>query len=190
MKKSIVLVGLLMMLLPFSAMAADSSSYVVAEWGLNDTSGGFPITDTSLTFINPTKCIQVLEYAFFDDEGNFCGCDRDFPGPNAVTRYTMSAESDGGMFICNKKNQNVKTHGVVKSIVFRSDPSITTITVGTATTLGFQTHFGGGRTESNQAAIDTSTTGIQDEMNLVHQACVTFCSSSGVCPTTPSLSCP
>ncbi len=196
MKTSSVVVGLLMMmLLPLSAaMASNASPYVIAEWGLNDKfqDGTTPVTiaDTSVTFVNPTECTQVLEYAFFDDDGNFCGCDRDFPGPNAITRYTMSAESAGGMFQCNKIHNNVKTHGAVKSIVFQSDPNNTTITVGSAMTLGFQTHFfPGGRTEADQVSINISATNIPAEMTKIHQACVNFCNSpnnAGICPPNPT----
>lgn len=195
MKKSIVLVGLLMMLLPFSAMASDASPYVVAEWGLNDsfTNDGtsattVTITDTSLTFVNPTAGTQVLEYAFFDDDGGFCGCDRDFPGPNAITRYTMSAESAGGMFICTGKagKSDLKTHGAVKSIVFQRGTN-GGVAVGTAMTLGFQTHFfSGGRTESNMIAVPVSDN-IMTEVKAVHAQCVAFCNQVGptVCPPLP-----
>ncbi len=189
MKKSIILAGFLVLLLPLAVMAADASPYVIAEWGLNDSfkDGSTPVTttDTSITFVNPTSKTQVLEYAFFDDNGGFCGCDRDFPGPNAITRYTMSAESAGGMFICNAANDNVKTHGAVKSIVFEKGTA-GGIAVGTAMTLGFQTHFfAGGRTESNQASVPV-TNDIMTEMKSIHEQCVSFCNSHpGVCPPLP-----
>ena len=191
MKKIILFVSFLLLIVPFSAIAMDASPYVVAEWGLNDTfqDGTTPvtITDTSLTFVNPTASTQVLEYAFFDDDGGFCGCDRDFPGPNAITRYTMSAESAGGMFICTGKagKPALKTHGAVNSIVFQRGTN-GGVAVGTAMTLGFQTHFfSGGRTESNMIAVPVSDN-IMTEVKAVHQACVNFCNANPtVCPPLP-----
>ncbi len=193
MKNSSVVAGLLLMILflPVGAMGADASPYVIAEWGLNDTfqDGTTPvtITDTSLTFVNPTAGTQVLEYAFFDDDGGFCGCDRDFPGPNAITRYTMSAEAAGGMFACTGGTGKLakKTHGAVKSIVFQRGTT-GGVAIGTAMTLGFQTHFfTGGRTESNMVAVPNSDN-IMTEIKAVHQACVTFCNANpAVCPPLP-----
>jgi hypothetical protein len=189
MKKSMILFGLLAVLVPFAVMGSEASPYLVGEWGLNDTfqDGTTPVTivDTSLTFVNPTNKTQVLEYAFFDDTGGFCGCDRDFPGPNSITRYTMSAENTGGMFICNGTTKPLQTHGAVKSIVFDRGTR-GGIAVGTAMTLGFQTNFfAGGRTESDMKSIPNSGS-IMTEMKAIHQQCVDFCTANPtICPALP-----
>ncbi len=191
MKKSSLLVGLMLIVLPFTVMASEAGPYLIGEWGLGDffKDGTTPvtITDTSVTFVNPTSKTQVLEYAFFDDDGGFCGCDRDFPGPNAITRYTMSGERTGGMFACTAANGNLKTHGAVKTIVFERGTR-GGIAVGTAMTLGFQTHFfgtdGNQRTEADQKSIALSDD-IMTEMRAVHQLCVDFCDRTGVCPPLP-----
>ena len=104
MNRSLVLAGLLgTVLYGGGATAADSGPYLVGHWKLHDsfTDGGVldtPIVtdDTVFVFLNPTPLTLTLEYAFFDSDGNFCGCDRDTLKPNGRVRYTMTGEQTGG----------------------------------------------------------------------------------------------
>ena len=114
MKQMLVLIGLLAMFIPeTSAIAADASPYVVGQWKLNDALNFNSITpnimpapppacnpivtdDTEFDFQNPTNLTLQLEYAFFDPDGKFCGCDQDTLRPNGTVRYTMCGEEQGG----------------------------------------------------------------------------------------------
>src|SRR5215831_10379461 len=106
MNRSLVLAGFLgTVLYGGGATAADSGPYLVGHWKLHDsfTDGGVlntPIVtdNTEFVFLNPTPLTLTLEYAFFDSDGNFCGCDRDTLMPNGRTRYTMIGEQMGGQF--------------------------------------------------------------------------------------------
>jgi hypothetical protein len=90
-------------------MAAAATPYVVGEWFLGDMSGDTPsvtTADTQFIFLNPTDHKQFNEYAFFDPDGNFCGCDRDVKNPGGRIRYTMSDEAAGGQFVCTGQPVN------------------------------------------------------------------------------------
>ena len=169
-------------LLPLaSAIAQDSSPYVVGHWRLNDSfqdfTGGAPITtdNTDFVFLNPTGLTLTLEYAFFAaPDGTFCGCDRDTLQPNGRTRYTMLGEKAGGLFstaLCP-----AQTEGALKSIVFTSAGS-SGIVVGDALQAGVQIHiFGSGpgqRSESNLQGVTIKAT-TTAEMNSIHLACARF----------------
>lgn len=197
MKKALILLALLMVLIPFSVVRAqESSPYLMGEWFLSDNfkDGTTPIVtkDTQFTFLNPTPNSLTLEYAFFDEEGGFCGCDVDCLNPNGVVRYTMSGEAKGGQFVCTGKKGalDLKTHGSMKTIVFR--PTSAPIDAQ-ASQIGFQTHLlsNGSRTESGLKGIFfiPNTTVIQDEITAIHNACVTFCTAHpglcGGCPINP-----
>ncbi len=190
MKKVLVLVVFVMLFAPFSFVGAqESSPYLMGEWLLKDSfkdgTTQVGMKDTQFTFLNPTPNSLTLEYAFFDEDGGFCGCDVDCLSPNGVVRYTMSGEQVGGQFVCTGKKGALalKTHGSMKTIVFRPgsgpvDPQ--------ATQIGFQVHFlsSGSRSESGLKGIAfiPNTTVIQDEMTAIDSACVTFCNNHpGVC---------
>jgi hypothetical protein len=161
-----------------SAMAQDSSPYVVGHWRLNDsfsdfrTGAAIKTDNTDIVFLNPTDLILTLEYAFFAPDGKFCGCDRDTLSPNGRTRYTMLGEKQGQLFsttLCP-----TQTEGVLKSIVFTSPDKIG---VDDALQAGVQIHIFGSspaqRSESNLQAvtINASTT---REMKNIHKQCGDF----------------
>ncbi len=92
MKKVLVGICLLVLLIPFASAMADeelsfilggseASPYIVGAWKLvcdpAVTISCSPILDTEFRFINPTPLTATLEYAFFENNGMFCGCDRD-----------------------------------------------------------------------------------------------------------------
>jgi hypothetical protein len=88
-----------------SAVAQDSSPYVVGHWRLDDsfkdfkTGPAITTENTDFVFLNPTGLTLTLEYAFFaPSDGTFCGCDRDILKPNGQTRYTMLGEEQGKLF--------------------------------------------------------------------------------------------
>ena len=130
-----------------SALAQDSSPYVVGHWRLNDSfqdfTPGQPITtdNTDFVFLNPTNLMLTLEYAFFAaPDGTFCGCDRDTLKPNGRTRYTMLGEQQNGSFsttLCP-----TQTEGVLKSIVFTNTRD-GKIAVDDAVQAGVQIHIFG-----------------------------------------------
>ncbi len=190
MKKMLILMTLVIVFAPASfTKAQESSPYLMGEWFLDDSfkDGTTPIVtkDTQFTFLNPTPNSLTLEYAFFDEDGGFCGCDVDCLNPNGVVRYTMSGEQSGGQFVCTGKGTNPpkKTHGSMKTIVFQPtlNPSGSTPLVTTgALQVGFQIHFlsNGSRTEAGLKAISV----IQSEIDAIHNKCVTFCSNHpGLC---------
>jgi hypothetical protein len=181
MKKALILALVLAVFIPVaSAMAQDSSPYVVGHWNLNDSfqdfTGGTSITtdNTDITFLNPTDLTLTLEYAFFAaPDGTFCGCDRDTLKPNGRTRYTMLAEKQGGQFsttLCS-----TQTEGELKSIVFISeDKDADSIVVGDALQAGTQIHiFGSNRSESNLQGVTINRTTVR-EMNKIHTLCKKF----------------
>src|SRR5215469_14480166 len=123
MKRILTLIGCVLVFAQGVVIAQNSSPYVVGQWNLQDkfkdfTGGDSPIiTDNSaFTFLNPTPLTLTLEYAFFEHDGTFCGCDRDTLSPNGRTRYTMLAEQQGGQF--STKLCPNQTDGTLKSIVF------------------------------------------------------------------------
>src|SRR5215469_1545743 len=91
--RSLIVASLLAAFAPLgSAIAQDSSPYIVGHWRLNDSfqdfTPGSPITtdNTDFVFLNPTGLTLTLEYAFFAaPDGTFCGCDRDTLHPNGRT---------------------------------------------------------------------------------------------------------
>ena len=180
--RSLVVASMLVALFPVgSAMAGDSSPYVVGQWRLADSfqdfTPGSPITtdNTDFVFLNPTGLTLTLEYAFFAaPDGTFCGCDRDTLHPNGRTRYTMLGEQQGGQF--STKLCPTQTEGELKSIVFTKTID-GLIVVGDAEQAGIQTHIFGGtadkRTESNLQGIKINPATLQ-EMNAIHQQCVRF----------------
>ncbi len=168
-----------------SNASADSSPFVVGTWKFV-MQGTTPTIDTEFRFINPTKESLTLEYAFFEADGTFCGCDRDDFPPNKTTEYSMLDESQltpplpGGpkVFSCTG------TSGALKSIVFKNKGQ--KIFLDDGMQVGFQTHAFGGIVEGNQAAflignvmtqaplqgvaLNDST---RDEIRAVHDKCVT-----------------
>ena len=162
-----------------SAMAQDSSPYVVGHWRLNDsfadfTPGAAITTDnTDFVFLNPTNLTLTLEYAFFAaPDGTFCGCDRDTLSPNGRTRYTMLGEQQGGSF--STKLCPTQTEGVLKSIVFTRSDQKGNVVVDDALQAGIQTHiFGSQRSESNLQGV-TVNDKTKQEINQIHQQCVNF----------------
>ena len=121
----------------------ESSPYIVGAWKLETDASGSPIVDSEIRFINPTPLTLVLEYAFFDLDGNFCGCDRDTFDPNKSTVYTMFQELNIGsalpggpaVFSCPG------TNGAIKTIVFQADGD--DVVLDDASLVGFQTHVVG-----------------------------------------------
>jgi hypothetical protein len=182
MRSRLIFASLLVALLPVgSAMAQDSSPYIVGHWRLNDSfqdfTPGTPITtdNTDFVFLNPTGLTLTLEYAFFAaPDGTFCGCDRDTLHPNGRTRYTMLGEEQGGQF--STKLCPTQTEGELKSIVFTKAIN-GFIVIGDAQQAGIQTHIFGGtadkRTESNMQGVKINLATLQ-EMNSIHQQCVKF----------------
>ncbi|NPT56343.1 hypothetical protein [Paraburkholderia elongata] len=187
MKKLSVVVGLLVTLVYGGmATAADSGPYLVGHWKLNDSFTDFNnppspiVTDnTEFVFLNPTPLTLTLEYAFFDSQGTFCGCDRDTLKPNGRTRYTMLGELQGGQFsrtLCPGTNTaNPQTDGVMKTIVFtKADADGDNVDVGDAVEAGYQIDlFGSGRTESDLKAVilNHHTTA---EITSIHRQCNKF----------------
>jgi hypothetical protein len=167
-----------------SAMAQDSSPYVVGLWRLNDgfqdvTPSVARLTEnTDFVFLNPTNLTLTLEYAFFAPDGTFCGCDRDTLQPNGRTRYTMLGERQGGSF--STKLCPAQTEGVLKSIVFTNLDSSGSIVVGDALQAGVQIHMFGSaaeqRSESNLQGVTINNTTTR-EMNKIHRHCVRFLGS-------------
>jgi len=161
-----------------SAMAQDSSPYVVGHWRLDDsfkdfkTGPAIATDNTDFVFLNPTEFTLTLEYAFFDPDGIFCGCDRDVLKPNGRTRYTMLGEEQGGFF--STKLCPTQTEGIMKSIVFTSAEKIG---ADDALQAGIQIHiFGsapGQRSESNLQGV-TITPKTVEEMNQIHKQCAGF----------------
>jgi hypothetical protein len=170
-----------------SSKTADSSPYIVGVWKFVKQPGSdVPTIDTEFRFINPTAKSLTLEYAFFEADGTFCGCDRDDFPPNKTTEYTMLDETllapplpNGPKVFSCKGNS-----GALKSIVFRSNGQH--IFLDDAQQVGFQTHAFGGITESDQAAFLTGTVmteapmqGIalspatRDEIRMIHERCNT-----------------
>jgi hypothetical protein len=120
---------------------APPTPYIVGQWKFTSTDNT-PKVDTEFRFVNPTKQTFVLEYAFFNLDGSFCGCDRDDFPPNKTTVYTMFQELNLGLgpggqpvFSCTD------TNGALKSIVFLKDGQ--DIVLDDASQIGFQTHVFG-----------------------------------------------
>ena len=141
-----------------------------------------PIVDTEFRFINPTKVNATLEYAFFENDGTFCGCDRDAFAPNKTTVYTASGERNSSPSLMQCKGNS----GALKSIVFASHEG-DEISIGGATQTGFLTHLFGnittapdGSTFYANSMAEAGMKGIAItphtivEIKAIHQACVNF----------------
>jgi hypothetical protein len=161
-----------------------SSPYIVGTWKFVPNGTQSPSIDTEFRFINPTNLTVTLEYAFFELDGTFCGCDRDEFAPNKTTVYTMLAELllpapiTGGPPVFSCKG----TSGALKSIVFLHEGQ--RISLDGASQVGFQTHAFGDIVESDTSfqgkvmteagmqsvPIDDQT---REEIRKIHEACVT-----------------
>jgi hypothetical protein len=172
-----------------SNRSADSSPFVVGVWKFvpkPNSDDPVPTIDTEFRFINPTTNSVTLEYAFFELDGTFCGCDRDDFPPNKTTEYTILDESllppplpDGSrVFFCKG------TSGALKSIVFKNKGQH--IFVDDAFQVGFQLHAFGGISEGDQFAFligkvmtEAPLQGIaltestREEIRSIHEQCVT-----------------
>jgi hypothetical protein len=164
-----------------------TAPYVVGEWFLGDSSADTPSVttdDTQFVFLNPTDHKQFNEYAFFDPDGNFCGCDRDVKNPGGRIRYTMSDEAAGGQFVCTGAPGLLakQTEGTMKSIAF-------TVTSGGgldldgASQAGHQVHFGvrlgaGAATNTESILASVPVTGsTRNAIQAIHNQCVVFCNA-------------
>lgn len=161
-----------------------SSPYIVGTWKLVPNEGQPPSVDTEFRFINPTNVAATLEYAFFELDGTFCGCDRDNFNPNQTTIYTMLAESQlppplpGGPAVFSCKG----TSGALKSIVFRTEGD--KLILRGATQVGFQLKAFGDLVETDttlQGRVMTEATmasvpldaATREEIRKIHALCVT-----------------
>lgn len=162
-----------------SAMAEDSSPYLIGHWKLKDSFAdfnppGMPIAteDTEFVFLNPTHHTLTLEYAFFDEEGTFCGCDRDTLKPNGLTRYTMLAEQQGGFL--SRKHCPTQTDGTMKTIVFQHGGH-PTFPPGGEVQAGYQINLfkDYGRTEAPLLAVPINGVTFVEEQHI-HAACNSF----------------
>lgn len=171
-----------------SIRGAESSPFIVGAWKLVCSDNGClnPVVDTEFRFINPTTLTVTLEYAFFENDGTFCGCDRDTLKPNQTTVYTASAERNNRPSLMQCKGNS----GALKSIVFitqGSDHSDSGISIDKATQTGFQTHLFGNITASSDGMTSYANTmgeagmkGIEiteetlKEIKAIHDACVSF----------------
>ena len=137
-----------------SKVGADSSPFIAGVWKFIPGDAAKPMLDTEFRFINPTDLTVTLEYAFFEQNGTFCGCDRDQFTPNKTTVYTVLGESlvaspcsmpntpgcpavpDPNIppfqFSCKDKQ------GALRAIVFKNKAQ--RIFFDDATQVGFQTH--------------------------------------------------
>lgn len=173
--------------LPIAAQSAEgggSSPFIVGAWKLVCDSSACknPMVDTEFRFTNPSKLTLTLEYAFFENDGTFCGCDRDTLQPNKTTVYTASGERNSTPSLMQCKGNS----GALKSIVFAEHEG-NEITVGGAQQTGFQTHlFGNIQTgpdgttsfantmaEAGMNAIDITAI-TRAEITAIHNACVNF----------------
>jgi hypothetical protein len=115
-----------------------SQIFTVGAWKLvcDDAACQNPIVDTKFRFINPTTLNVTLEYAFFENDGTFCGCDRDSLAPNKTTVYTASGERNSSPSLMQCKGSS----GALKSIVFANHEG-NKISINGATQTGFQAHL-------------------------------------------------
>ena len=118
-----------------SQSGGESSPFVVGDWKFPETqcdSGSTITADTEFRFINPTDRTFTIEYAFFELDGTFCGCDRDDIDSNATVLYTIAQEVEGGFFTCSGRS------GALKSIFFKIRDG--KLVLDGAEQVGFQTH--------------------------------------------------
>jgi hypothetical protein len=163
-----------------------STPFIVGTWKFvpSPNQGGTPSVDTEFRFINPTKLTVTLEYAFFNLDGSFCGCDRDQFQPNKTTIYTMLQEKQlapplqGGPPVFNCTD----TSGALKSIVFLNEGQ--KIILDTASQVGFQTHAFGdidetdpallkGKVMTEAAMVPVPLSDVtREEIRKIHELCV------------------
>jgi hypothetical protein len=162
----------------------EASPFVVGTWKFVPNGNQPPKVDTEFRFINPTALSLTLEYAFFNLDGSFCGCDRDDFPPNKTTIYTMLQEQQLGagpagplVFSCSD------TSGAMKAIVFLNKGE--EIFLGDASQVGFQTHAFGGIDETDPALLlgnVMTEAGLQrvpindstrEEIRKIHEQCNT-----------------
>jgi len=197
MKRMLILIALLAMFIPeTSVIAGDASPYVVGQWKLKDLfadcdSNTFtpkitPVpppcfnaivtNNTEFNFQNPTHLTLQLEYAFFDLDGTFCGCDHDTLKPNGTVRYTMFGEEQGGQLsriLCP-----TQTSGLMKAIVFEQRGKH--ICIDDALLTGLQIHIYSVSEGSQEFRTETGLRGIPinhatlEEINEIHKKCVKF----------------
>jgi hypothetical protein len=181
-----------------TAIAGDTSPYLIGHWHLNDvfadfkSDGAKPLAtqNTEFIFLNPTSLNKlILEYAFFatDDTPQrnvmFCGCDRDRLNANGRVRYTMRGEMEGGQF--SKKLCPTQTDGAMKTIVFVKTDDKGKLVIGDALQGGYQIDVLGRppakpgqdgdpeRTEAGLLAVNLNDS-TRADMQAVHNACNAF----------------
>ncbi len=161
-----------------------ATPFIVGVWKFVPNGTGTPSVDTEFRFINPTKLTVTLEYAFFELDGTFCGCDRDEFEPNKTTVYTMldelllppPIENGPAVFSCKG------TSGALKSIVFMNQGQ--QIFLDQASQVGFYTHAFGDIVETDttfQGKVMTETDMVpvpisdvtRAEIRKIHEQCVT-----------------
>ncbi len=172
MRKVLFLAAVLATFIPFTfAMASEASPYIMGEWFVADKFEDIQVVtdDTVFSFLNPTPLHLVLEYAFFQEDGTFCGCDIDELDPNGLVRYTMSGEKRDGFLACPDATA---THGTMKSIVLVQKGRF--LFLDDALQIGFQIHlYPGGRTEAGMKAIPV-THNTFEEIVKIHYSCKNF----------------
>lgn len=161
-----------------------STPFIIGTWKFVANGTDTPSVDTEFRFINPTPLTVTLEYAFYELDGTFCGCDRDEFQPNKTTIYTMLAEAllppplPNGPAVFSCKG----TSGALKSIVFLNQGH--QIFLGDASQVGFQTHAFGNLVETDtslQGAVMTEAMmapvpiddATREEIRTIHAQCVT-----------------
>lgn len=169
-------------------VGSESSPLIIGEWKLVcntspcPTPVSNPIVDTEFRFVNPTRLNATLEYAFFENDGTFCGCDRDTFTPNKTTVYTVSGERNSNPSLMTCKGNS----GALKSIVFAKHEG-DKILIDGATQTGFQTHLfrnitmaADGSTFYADTMAEAGMKGVAitdqtlAEITAIHRACVNF----------------
>jgi hypothetical protein len=163
----------------------ESSPFIVGVWKFVPTGNESPSVDTEFRFINPTDLTLNIEYAFFELDGTFCGCDRDVMEPNKTVIYTVLQESQTPTPVPTSVISNLfsckGTSGALKSIVFKNKGN--DIFLDDATQVGFQTTAFAGIVESNlfQGSVMTEsglkgiavTDATKGDIRRIHEQCVT-----------------
>lgn len=143
----------------------ESSPYVVGAWKFQekecdpyDSSKKKVNADTEFRFINPTKRDLKLEFAFFETDGTFCGCDREEIDPNETVSRTVFQERERGKFFCDGRS------GALKAIVFKEKNG--KLFLDDATQVGFQTHAFGDVQEPEDYSSDFIVGNVMTEAGL------------------------
>jgi hypothetical protein len=119
----------------------ESTPFIVGTWKFIRGTH-LPSVDTEFRFINPADRNLTLEYAFFELDGSFCGCDRDDFPANKTTVYTVLGEAltpspvMGSPFPFNFSCKGKS--GALKAIAFRNEHGY--VVLRDAALVGFQTH--------------------------------------------------